>query len=238
MSSTTSTSTTSTATSVSRGKATKHENEERKIKKNFFLWFIEIYFRWFPGKREVAWIRLDSKFFLTNFSITTKLKNFLKRTFYVPIFLPRWIETDCHQLSLKNHQRVLVQGDAKGWSKNDRKGKCFFSVCGKNLITVAAILIFLQFLIGWADSSKEVESNIFTLVNFLGLMTAWSETSELDFKSTRFKSMRFEIRKQSFRVSERLSDWVMDDSHLRKERRGGEREREGEADHRLSEKVR
>ena len=40
--------------------------------------------------------------------------------------------------------------------------------------------------------------------------------------------MRFEIRKQSFRVSERLSDWVMDDSHLRKERRGGERERERE----------
>ena len=39
-------------------------------------------------------------------------------------------------------------------------------------MTVAAILIFLQFLIGWADSSKEVESNIFTLVNFLGLMTA------------------------------------------------------------------
>ena len=36
VSSTTSTSTTSTATSVSRGKATKHENEERKIKKNFF----------------------------------------------------------------------------------------------------------------------------------------------------------------------------------------------------------
>ena len=124
VSSTTSTST-STATSVSRGKATKHENEERKIKKNFFCDSSKFIFVGSREKERLPEFASTANFF-TNFLITTKLKNSLKRTFYVPIFLPRWIETDCHQLSLKNHQHVLVQGDAKGWSKNDRKGKCFF----------------------------------------------------------------------------------------------------------------